>query len=555
VPKFVFVLSFLTCFRCAAWAQSSSGPQDLTFFSGIDDSDQPYSLYLPKKLDRTKRYPLVMMLHGAYSNHRLALRRVFGKGNGPGETDVEATRYFPPFPDVDYIVAAPLARGTLGYQGIMEQDVFDVLNDVESRFPIDPDRVYLTGLSMGGGGTLSIGLTHPDIWAAIAPVCPAPPEKTSDLAPNALNLAVHFFQGDTDQYVPVQQTRDWVAKMRDLGTKDVEYSEYPGVKHNAWDNAYANAQIFHWFDGFKRDLWPKRVRYVTSDYEHQKAYWIVVDRLTPGTLASIDARFTGTNQVDVKTSGLGGFSLMLYGHPSFEAGKPLTVTVDGAAIHIPPITSTAGFAKTASGWKYGDAGPADDEKQQGSEGPLRSALSRRHIYVYGSADNPSKDELAKREDEAVHDASWVATGTKLELWLRAVADKDVRSSDWASSDMILLGNAKTNSVITGLTKELPMQLAPDVNGWNLTYVWPHEEHYVVISSGADIKTQGQPAMLYFLPATPFPSVLFGLQDFVLFHNRQKVVEGRFTQRWKIPKRDAEKLKASGVVSLRQGASE
>ncbi len=345
--KFVFLLSLLTCFRFPACAQYTSGPQVLTFLSGIDDSDQPYALYLPKKFDKTKRYPLVVMLHGAFSNHRLALRRVFGKGNAPGENDVEATRYFPPLPDVDYIVAAPLARGTLGYQGITEQDVFDVLDNVESRFPIDPDRVYLTGLSMGGGGTLWIGLTHPDVWAAIAPVCPAPPEKTSDLAPNVLNLAVHFFQGEADPLVPVQQTRDWVAKLKSLGAKTVEYNEYPGVKHNSWDNAYANAQIFHWFDGFKRDLWPKRVRYVTSDYEHQKAYWVVVDRLTPGTLASIDAQFTATNQVEVKTSGLGGFSLMLYGHPSFEAGKPLTVTVDGTAIHVPPITSTAAFAKTA----------------------------------------------------------------------------------------------------------------------------------------------------------------------------------------------------------------
>ena len=115
------------------------------------------------------------MTVGAYSNHRLNLRRVFGKGNLPGESDLEATRVFPPLGDVDFIVASPLAHGTMGYQGVPEQDVLDVLADVKRRFRIDEDRVYLTGLSMGGGGTLWLGLTRPGLWAAIAPVCASVP--------------------------------------------------------------------------------------------------------------------------------------------------------------------------------------------------------------------------------------------------------------------------------------------------------------------------------------------------------------------------------------------
>src|SRR4051812_47711568 len=87
-----------------------SGPQVVTFASDVDDTDQPYALYLPKNLDSSKKYPLVIMLHAAESNHRLALRRLFGWPNRPGETDADANRHFPPFQDVNYIVAAPLAR-------------------------------------------------------------------------------------------------------------------------------------------------------------------------------------------------------------------------------------------------------------------------------------------------------------------------------------------------------------------------------------------------------------------------------------------------------------
>ena len=121
------------------------GPQVFTFLSDVDDTDQPYGLYLPKQYDPQKKYPLVISLHGAYSNHRLNLRRVFGKGNRIGETDAEATRYWPQLRDVDFIVASPLARGTMGYKGIAEKDVYDVLGDVKRRFSVDEDRIYLRG--------------------------------------------------------------------------------------------------------------------------------------------------------------------------------------------------------------------------------------------------------------------------------------------------------------------------------------------------------------------------------------------------------------------------
>jgi len=178
------------------------GPQVLTFLSEIDDSDQPYAINVPNAYTPQKQWPLVISLHGADSNHRLNLRRVFGQGNRLGETDSQATRMFPALGDSGFIVASPLARGNMGYQGIAEKDVYDVLDDVKRRFSIDPDRVYLTGLSMGGGGTLWLGLTRPDIWAAIAAVCPAPPLGIEELAGNALNFPVKLFQGQIDPLVP-----------------------------------------------------------------------------------------------------------------------------------------------------------------------------------------------------------------------------------------------------------------------------------------------------------------------------------------------------------------
>lgn len=298
------------------------GPQDLSFFSSVDDTDQPYSVYIPENFDENRAYPLVVFLHGAWSNHRLGMRRLFGVGNSQGydfikpgnvpfENDVEATRYFPPFRPVDYIAAAPLARGTAGYQGVPEQDVYDMIDDLKARFRIDEDRVYLTGLSMGGGGTLWLGLTRPDVWAAIAPVCPAPPEGTIELAGNAGNLPVHLFIGDKDFLY--QTATEWKGKL-DKTAQRVDYVEYPGVGHNSWEWAYKDGFIFDWFSQFKRDLFPEKVSFTTKWFKYNKAYWVTVDDLVPGATASIEAKFTGANSITVVSSGVNAFTLSIEGH-------------------------------------------------------------------------------------------------------------------------------------------------------------------------------------------------------------------------------------------------
>src|SRR4051794_8834255 len=120
----------------------ATGLQVLTFFSDVDDSDQPYAIYVPQDYTPGRRWPVVLSLHDTGSNHRLNLRRVFGLGNRTGESDAQATRVFPEFRNVEYIVVSPLARGTMGYQGIAEKDVLDVLQDVRKRFSVDDDRLY-----------------------------------------------------------------------------------------------------------------------------------------------------------------------------------------------------------------------------------------------------------------------------------------------------------------------------------------------------------------------------------------------------------------------------
>ena len=532
------------------------GPQVLTFFSEIDDSDQPYAIYLPTNLDPAKRYPLVISLHGAWSNHRLNLRRVFGRGNLPGQTDPEASRYFPQFRDVQFIVASPLARGTMGYKGIAERDVYDVLADVKRRFPVDEDRVYLTGLSMGGGGALWLGLTRPDVWAALAPVCPAAPEGTNELAGNALNMPIRMFQGDADPVVSAEDTRAWHKRLQEAGAA-VEYVEYPGVRHNSWDRAYRDGSIFDWFAQHKRNRWPARVRFSTREYAHASAYWVSIDALTPGRLATIEATFTAPNAISVTTKGLDGFTLSPAGHPSWIRRQPLTIRIDGRPVKVAAATAVS-FSKSRSGWTQGRFSFAPGEKRPNAAGPIAEAIAARHLYVYGTQGHPGPEELRVRREQAQRAAEWSTPGNRLLLNFRVVSDAEMRDSDLETANLVLFGTAETNSLIARAAPNLPAQLNPGAADFGLVMVVPFGRRLAVINSGLLWWTRADQARRTGLPFIPVPfRALQSFEDFILFKGGldNVVTEGRFDRHWRLPAEAAARMAATGAVTLRDSVAE
>jgi pimeloyl-ACP methyl ester carboxylesterase len=526
------------------------GPQVATFSSDVDGTDQPYGLYVPRNFDPAKKYPLVVSLHGAWSNHRLNLRRVFGMGNRPGESDLDATRYFPPLPEVDYFVASPLARGTLGYQGIPEKDVYDVLAEVKRRFPIDEDRVYLTGLSMGGGGAVWLGLTRPDIWAAIAPVCPAVPPGAVEFAPNALNVPIHVFQGAVDPVVKPEGTRDLVATLRQLDTK-IEYTEYPNVQHNSWDKAYANLQIFNWFTRFKRNRYPDRVRFVTDRYEYRGAYWVRIDHLTPGSQASIEASFAARNRISVKADGLDAFTLTIGGHPRFAAASPLIVTINGAAQTVTARGSVS-FMMKAGRWSPGRYQFNAQEKRPGLEGPIGAALAQRQIYVYGIGAAATDVEAETRKDVAARAAEWSTPRMRLLLTFPVKSDKDVRFDTAERRTLVLLGTSETNELIARVSGKLPLRLNPGAADYGLIFVAPADGNYVVVNSGLPWWTNAEPVKRGQLAFLPPVSILNTFPDYVLFKGGLDniVAEGRFDREWRVPAAEAAKIMATGAAEVR-----
>ena len=556
------MIRILLILSCALLLQLSSigqclkpGPQVLSFFSAIDDTDQPYGIYVPPGYTPVKKYPLVVMLHGAGSNHRLALRRVFGKSNIDGENDVEASRYFPEWKDRDFIVVSTYARGTVGYQGIPEKDVWDMIADVKSKFSIDENRQYLTGLSMGGGGTMWIGLTRPDFWAAIAPVCPAVPSGTEVFTNNAFNIPVHIHQGGADPVVPTKGVKEWANNLEEAGAT-VEYTEYPGVSHDSWVNAYQDGQVFDWLGQFTRNPNPDRVKFSTDRYQYSSAYWVTLDVLEPGATASIDAGFNGRNNLSIQTEHLQAFTLNLKRHPNLKKSKKLKIKIDGQAMDT-KNEDVLHFSYSGRVWRINKGEQPSISKKSGAEGPMTAAIADRHIYVYGTNDNASKEEIETRKQQAEKAANWAFYRGeflgRIKIYPRVLSDKEIRPADLESSNLILFGTTKTNSIIEKYKTNLPLELKYQSEDFGMAYIFPVGERYVVINSGLSIfDAPDSDKVIDGLSRYASPPIVLALgkfKDFVLYDKEKILVDGYFDNDWQLSEPAKKQLKESGLVEF------
>ncbi|HUB81014.1 MAG TPA: alpha/beta hydrolase-fold protein [Bryobacteraceae bacterium] len=518
---------------------AQTGASVLSAVSSIDGSQQPYAIYIPSGFEAPRGYGLLISLHAEDTNHRQNLVQVLGIA---GRAAIPwAGSGFPPLHDRELIVACPLARGTMGYQGIAEQDVYDVVADVERRYPIDRDRVYLTGISMGGGGALWLAETRPDMWAGVLAMCPDSMPGSEELAANLLNVPVRLYHGELDTIVPVSSSRAWHRRLLDDGVPAM-YTEYPETRHNAWTVAYSRGGALDWLAGLRRNRWPERVRFIARSYQYNSAYWVRIDSLTPGVPAEIDARRGSNGEIQVTTKNLDGFTLTAHDAP------PPQVTIDGTVVRL-KRGAPLWFNKSP-GWRQGLATPA--AKRAGAEGPIVQALRGRQIYVYGTLGARGDGEIAERRKAAESAADWSTLRAHLQLTFPVKADREVTAADLDSADVILFGTAESNALVARFADRLPMELRPDAADYGLVFVAPIGKHYALVNSGLAWWTGADelpPSGYSWEPAPIRELGRFG--DYVLFRGSiaQVVAEGRFDANWKVPAASAGRLTAAGTVRI------
>lgn len=197
------------------------------------EGESKYVVFVPHDYKGDKDYPLILFLHGAGE------RGTDGKKQamvGLGKAIKDKKEKFP------FIVVFPQAQKTWQAGSPDGKRALGILDEVQKDYKVDPKRIYLTGLSMGGYGTWSMAAAMPSRWAAIVPVCgggnPANAEKIKD-------IPCWCFHGDADTVVNVQKSRDMIEALK-KASAEPHYTEYPGVGHNSWDRAYGTAKLYDW---------------------------------------------------------------------------------------------------------------------------------------------------------------------------------------------------------------------------------------------------------------------------------------------------------------------
>ncbi len=444
---------------------------NVTFISTIDGSVQYYAIVPPRGPQNGRKKALFLSLHGA----------------GVIATNM-ANSYYPK--TWGYIVC-PTNGGPYGYdwEDWGRLNALQVLHIAESTLNIDPDRVYLTGHSMGGHGTWIIGAQYPDKFGAIGasagwidwwsyvfndeiPTTPmarmlirsSNPVNTYSLITNYKQLGVYFIQGSKDDNVPITESLD----MRDSLSKfdkDFRFHEQPGVGHWWTLNDEAGADCVDWpplFDYFARHARSGEARIKDIDFTtanpgvSAKDYWVtvysqkkilyqsnVVIRFNPSR-----NRFSGTTM---------NVRVLAFDLKVTDRSKPLTIDLDGT--RLTNIKAPAGARRLWLENKKGEwavttkPGPFD-------KGPLRYGTFKdafRHdvIFVYGT--HGTKEENRWAFDKARFDAEflWYQGGGSIEI----VSDKEFNPKIGPNRNVVLYGNEQTNSAWNEVLANSPVTVS------------------------------------------------------------------------------------------------
>jgi predicted peptidase len=255
--KIRLIISVVAWTLCLAVAASAAA-RDTGFLNRTLKTGKgvfKYQVYVPAQWNKTKRWPIVLFLHGA------------GERGDDGMLQTEvgigtAIRRFPGrFP---CIVVFPQCRKDAWWsQPEMEEVALKSLDLATREFKGDPDRTYLTGISMGGYGSWDVAQKHPGKFAALGVVCggivpplsirslfPPPPVDASGdpyltAARKIGTVPVWIFHGGADPVVPTSESQKMEAAIKAVGG-NVKYTEYPGVGHNSWDKAYSEPDFPVW---------------------------------------------------------------------------------------------------------------------------------------------------------------------------------------------------------------------------------------------------------------------------------------------------------------------
>jgi predicted esterase len=312
----------------------------LSYHSTIDDTEQPYRIYVPSSYRPGQPVPLVIALHqtGADENSFFDDASHYPSKQG---LKYAAEMY-------GVLAVCPNARGNTVYRGIGENAVLCVLADVKKRFRVDEDRIYLTGHSMGGTGSADLALHHPGLFATVAPLSAA--RSIRWVAANAGHIPFWWIGGGSDQEYYKMGVAVGVERMKRLGCP-VRFTELEGEGH--YGTAKNFARVVEWLLQQRRIAHPRTFTFEVDTPLHSRAYWITVDKIaTPGKVATVKAHADSNQRAMLEVANVDGVSL--WPDPEvFDVEQPLELSLNNERVFRGTLSASEEIhvARDSAGWK------------------------------------------------------------------------------------------------------------------------------------------------------------------------------------------------------------
>lgn len=494
-----------------------------TFVSTIDGSVQYYAVQ-PGQVPEGQSPALFFSTHGA---------GVQASG--------QAAVYTPK--DWGHLIA-PTNRGPFGFawEDWGRLDALEVLEIGKKRFQPDPQKIYLTGHSMGGHASWYLGASYPDFWAAVGPAAgyaelhdwiehvrpvqtpvqrmferAGNSQRTRLLHRNYLHFGVYINHGDADAVVPVRHARE----MRQLLAgfhPDFAYYEYPGGGH--W---YGNHSA-DWppmFDFFKSHRRPgsgqvRTLEFLTaSPGISSQSYWATIyQQQHPFQISGVDLQL-GADSLSVRGSTRNVRVLQLDLRKA-EVLFPLAITLDNSQFKFEQSVAQIVLVRTDSaGWRIGNL-PGREEKGPHRYGGFKDAFRHRMVFVYGTQGSPEEN------DWNFHKARFDAEtfGYRGNGAIELLADRQFSPEAYPDRGVILYGNADTNGAWKLLLSESPVQVRRGEltvgdrvwtgEGWGCYFIQPRPDSNLasvgVIAGTGPTGFAAVHANSYFLAGTAYPDL-------------------------------------------------
>lgn len=179
---------------------------------------------------------------------------VFLHGSGERGNNLEMVKAHNPFTYKDQIkepvaILAPQCPADTWWDTVT---VYNLIKEIQKKYKIDASRIYLTGLSMGGWGTLKLAMEHPEMFAAVASVCAPTDQVMTANIQQYKNLNMRIYHGGMDDIVLPENAFKFYQKLHPVNPS-AELIIFPNDNHNSWDSAYSNPQLYEWMLSKKKN--------------------------------------------------------------------------------------------------------------------------------------------------------------------------------------------------------------------------------------------------------------------------------------------------------------